>query len=284
VQSPLLSLAEALDRSFSGTLAVVDNGNGPTAFSLVVSEYLGRYRKGGKTLYANAWELMFDQSKERICLDACPIDGLYLNMGANHVDEPTLHKVFSFPEQEWLHKTQPQYYKIFSSKAMLAVLYQDLCRGVLPQALADLTEKMVLPSFIVKNATAFWENETITIPDFLRQFKDELVLKPACSEGAMAMLIGKTATQKAWDEFVTKILAENTIYVAQKFVTPPTYEAYYMGADGPVLRPCKAIFSPFIIDGKISALGARLGSISVEGPLVSPATGDCGISIVGVVD
>ncbi len=99
--------------------------------------------------------------------------------------------------------TDPQYDEMFTDEEI------EIHRNNIPwtRTLADVKTK--------------YDEKEIDLVSFVRDNKDNLVLKPSDGYGGFGVLVGKTAGNEEWNDLIDKSLTEDIIYTVQEFANIP---------------------------------------------------------------
>jgi glutathionylspermidine synthase len=113
---------------------------------------------------------------------------------------------------------------ITSQKSSLALLHDKRFRDILDDDERHVIDEHVPWSAFMKARTITFKGETIQLAAFVKDNKDEFVLKPVSGFGGKGVLIGKDILQGKWEWAVDRACSENNDYIVQEFVTIPQEE------------------------------------------------------------
>jgi uncharacterized circularly permuted ATP-grasp superfamily protein len=159
--------------------------------------------------------------------------------------------------------------KILHKKASLAVLSDE--RNA---RLFTAEERAAIDAHIpwtrrVEERTTRWHGRTVDLLPFVREHREELVLKPNDEYGGKGILLGWEVTDKEWEEGIRAGLAEP--YIVQQRIALPS-EAYPSFVDGRaviaerMLDTAPYVFHGDYMDGCLTRLStAALLNVSAGG-------------------
>ena len=159
--------------------------------------------------------------------------------------------------------------KILHKKASLAVLGDERNAHLFGADESEAIERHIPWTRVVEERSTQFEGKTIDLLPFVREHKDQLVLKPNDEYGGKGILLGWEVTDDEWAEGVRTALTEP--YIVQKRIALPS-ETYPSFVDGRVqladrmLDTAPYVFQGNFVDGCLTRLStAALLNVTAGG-------------------
>ncbi len=168
---------------------------------------------------------------------------------------------------------------LLSDKRCLAWITQDKYLGRLEPKVREAVESILPDTLQVLEGEATFEGNPVSMPEFLAQARERLVLKPADSLGGKGIVVGREASTSEWDESIRVALR------ARNFVVQRHVES--------VARPMQCgqhgwsyhaiVWGLFMLDGRL--VGAYNRTMSrAKGDIVNVARGAESVLVYSVAE
>jgi hypothetical protein len=136
-----------------------------------------------------------------------------------------------------------------SQKSLLAVLQQPEVLKMLDEGDQRVVRENVPWTRVVEEGkTTDWDGKEVDLPTFLREAREQMVLKPIDQYGGKDVFVGNVMTTSEWDTVVDKAVSGK--FVAQKFVDIPVEDLPVLDETGE-----KIVFQPKKINVNFYAYG-----------------------------
>jgi uncharacterized circularly permuted ATP-grasp superfamily protein len=147
-------------------------------------------------------------------------------------------------------------------KAFFAVLTDERNDALFSASERDLIRKHVPWTRVVEDVRTLHYGERIELLEFLRNRRENLVLKPSDEYGGTGVKLGWEATQAEWDATIAIALeARQGCWITQERI-PIRREVFpWIQPDGSVeFRDVLVDFAPYLYRGKMSGFLTRLSA------------------------
>ncbi|HEX2664353.1 MAG TPA: hypothetical protein VHM93_16080 [Candidatus Acidoferrum sp.] len=152
--------------------------------------------------------------------------------------------------------------KIPHVKAFFAVLTDEQNGALFSLRERELIRKHIPWTRVVRDVKTAHYGGTVELLRFIREQRENLVLKPSDEYGGSGVTLGWETSEAAWDEAIERALAaENGVWIAQERI-PIRREVFpYIARAGRVdYRDMLVDFAPYLFRGKLCGFLTRLSS------------------------
>lgn len=152
--------------------------------------------------------------------------------------------------------------KIPHVKAFFAVLTDEQNGALFSLSERELIRKHIPWTRVVRDVKTAHYGGTVELLRFIREQRENLVLKPSDEYGGSGVTLGWETSEAAWDEAIERALAaENGVWIAQERI-PIRREVFpYIARAGRVdYRDMLVDFAPYLFRGKLCGFLTRLSS------------------------
>jgi hypothetical protein len=157
--------------------------------------------------------------------------------------------------------------KIPHVKAFFAVLTDERNAALFSQKEKDVIRRHIPWTRVVSDIRTMHDDEPIELLPFIRQHRDNLVLKPSDEYGGTGVTLGWETKEKAWDATIEKAVAaanaggDAGCWIVQERI-PIRREIFpYIGKDGVVdFQDMLVDFAPYLFGGKLCGFLTRLSA------------------------
>ena len=152
--------------------------------------------------------------------------------------------------------------KIPHVKAFFAVLTDEQNGALFSLSERELIRKHIPWTRVVRDVKTAHYGGTVELLRFIREQRENLVLKPSDEYGGSGVTLGWETSEAAWDEAIERALAaENGAWIAQERI-PIRREVFpYIARAGRVdYRDMLVDFAPYLFRGKLCGFLTRLSS------------------------
>jgi len=151
--------------------------------------------------------------------------------------------------------------KIPHKKAFFAVLRDDRRAALFTPAERDVIRRHVPWTVVVRERRVTRDGREFDLIPFLRQRRDELVIKPNDEYGGTGVTLGWESTERAWDETIRRAVADPPgTWVAQERIAIRR-ESFPVCVGGRVeLRNMLVDFAPYLFRGRLAGFLTRLSA------------------------
>jgi hypothetical protein len=152
--------------------------------------------------------------------------------------------------------------KILHKKASLAVLSDERNAGLYTAAEREAIDAHVPWTRVVEERTTARRGESIDLLPYVRENREQLVLKPNDEYGGKGIVLGWEVSDTAWGEAVAAAVSDP--YIVQERITLPT-SPYPSVVDGRVVIADRMLdTAPYVFDGQyVDGCLTRLGTTSL---------------------
>ena len=106
-------------------------------------------------------------------------------------------------------------------KSVLAIMHDEQFSYLFTEEELDVIKKYIPFTRLVRDRKTMKEGEEIYIPDFIKNNRETLVLKPNSGYGGHGVIVGKASNDEEWDETLKRALEPGNTYVVQELVPIP---------------------------------------------------------------
>lgn len=152
--------------------------------------------------------------------------------------------------------------KIPHVKAFFAVLTDEQNGALFSLGERELIRKHIPWTRVVRDVKTAHYGGTVELLRFIREQRENLVLKPSDEYGGSGVTLGWETSEAAWDEAIERALAaENGVWIVQERI-PIRREVFpYIARAGRVeYRDMLVDFAPYLFRGKLCGFLTRLSS------------------------
>ncbi|HEX8837211.1 MAG TPA: hypothetical protein VF748_09770 [Candidatus Acidoferrum sp.] len=152
--------------------------------------------------------------------------------------------------------------KIPHVKAFFAVLTDEQNGALFSLGERELIRKHIPWTRVVRDVKTAHYGGTVELLRFIREQRENLVLKPSDDYGGSGVTLGWETSEAAWDEAIERALAaENGVWIVQERI-PIRREVFpYIARAGRVdYRDMLVDFAPYLFRGKLCGFLTRLSS------------------------
>jgi uncharacterized circularly permuted ATP-grasp superfamily protein len=224
-------------------IAIIDWEEVPTYSEFLVTvDYLRA--QGLECVIADPREVEY--SEGRLVAAGLPVDVVYKRVLINElVDREGMdHPIIRAVRDNAVCMVNPFRCKILHKKASLAVLSDEANEGLFTGDELGAIRAHVPWSRVVEERRTTHEGDEVDLVDFIRDNRENLVLKPNDEYGGTGIVLGWEATQEQWEAAMATALAEP--YIAQWRIPIPS-EPYPSVVDGQVIVADRIVdTAPFI--------------------------------------
>jgi uncharacterized circularly permuted ATP-grasp superfamily protein len=255
----LASYHEWGGRTSPPRMAIVDWREVPTwsEFELLRDAFIAR---GVPTVVCDPRELTFDGRILRA--GGAPVDLVYRRVLINDIiaraDEcRTLVKAYA---ERAVCVANALRCKIPHKKAFFAVLTDPRRASLFSPDERDVIRSHVPWTVIVREGSVRRDGREIDLVRYLRQHRDELVIKPNDEYGGSGVTLGWETGAGEWDAAIARAVSDPAGWVAQERIAVRR-ETFPVCADGRVeMRDMLVDFAPYIFRGRLAGFLTRLSA------------------------
>jgi len=152
--------------------------------------------------------------------------------------------------------------KIPHVKAFFAVLTDEQNGGLFSLSERELIHKHIPWTRVVRDVSTAHYDRTVELLAFIRQQRENLVLKPSDEYGGSGVTLGWETSEAGWDEAIERALAaKNGVWIVQERI-PTRREVfpYIVWAGHVDYRDMLVDFAPYLFRGKLCGFLTRLSS------------------------
>ena len=266
-----LNTALEIFRQWSGTeraprVAIIDWANLPTRheFILLRNYFVGQ---GVPTIICTPDELEYSRGTLR-CGDFS-IDLVYKRV--------IIHELLSrYDETHPLMRAyvdgrvcliNPFRCKIAHKKAAFEFLTDDAYAGWFDAREHEVIRRTVPWTRVFRERHTCYRGESIELVEYVRRRRAQFILKPNDDYGGHGILLGKYATEAAWDEMISRALDND--YIVQETIELRTEEFPVFDDERWALQPMYVDTNPFLFNGRVEGALVRLS----DSPIVNVTSG-----------
>ena len=259
----LLDALTASYREWGGTasprIAIVDWREVPTwsEFELLRDAFIAL---GVRTVVCDPRELTLEGGVLRAA--GTPIDLVYRRVLINDIvsrkeDCRTLVEAY---ERRVVCVANSLRCKIPHKKAFFAVLTDERRSALFTPDERDIIRNHVPWTVVVSDARVHRNGRPIDLLPFLRQHRDEFVIKPNDEYGGTGVTLGWETSASAWDAAIARASTERAGWVAQERISVRR-ETFPVCVDGRIeMRDMLVDFAPYVFRGRLAGFLTRLSA------------------------
>jgi glutathionylspermidine synthase len=151
--------------------------------------------------------------------------------------------------------------KLAGKKSLMAVLQSEAMADKLTDEEKDIVEKHVPWTRIVSNTNTTYDGNMVKIPDFLRENRANMVMKPIGLFGGKNVAIGHEMSDQEWEDALETALKER--YVAQEYIPIPEISLPVYDENGLRFENKKVNINFFAFNGEYAGGMARVSDSSI---------------------
>jgi len=242
------------------TIAIVDYADVPTRTEhLLFRDFFAE--KGHPAFVCDPRDLTFERGALRY--EGHVIDVVYKRLLVNEflerVDE--LQPLLEAARKRAVTMVNPFRCKPLHKKAIFAVLTDDDLQGLFTDAERSAIARHVPWTRRLREGRTRRGGREIDLPVFVRDHRDELVMKPNDEYGGKGVFIGADMSETEWQAALAEALRSS--YVVQEKVELRRESFPELGPEGLRMRDLVVDLDPFIFQGEVEGFLTRLSGTSL---------------------
>jgi hypothetical protein len=242
------------------TIAIVDYADVPTRTEhLLFRDFFAE--KGHPAFVCDPRDLTFERGTLRY--EGHVIDVVYKRLLVNEflerVDE--LQPLLEAARKRAVTMVNPFRCKPLHKKAIFAVLTDDDLQGLFTDAERSAIPRHVPWTRRLREGRTRRGGREIDLPVFVRDHRDELVMKPNDEYGGKGVYIGADMSEAEWQAALAEALRSS--YVVQEKVELRRESFPELGPEGLRMRDLVVDLDPFIFQGEVEGFLTRLSGTSL---------------------
>lgn len=151
--------------------------------------------------------------------------------------------------------------KLAGKKSLMAVLQSDEMQPNLTEEERDVVQQHVPWTRLVDDKPTQYQNQTVSLLDFIRENRANMVMKPIGLYGGKNVAIGREMSDGEWESVIQTALKER--YVVQEYIPIPVIQLPVYDASGLRFEPKKVNMNFFAFNGKYAGGMARVSDSSI---------------------
>ncbi|MBN2056393.1 hypothetical protein JW905_15830 [bacterium] len=228
--------------------------------------------RGLHGFFTDPWSLEYDG--RRLAKDGRPIDLIYrrgvLSDYSQHVEE--VKPVISAYEDGNVVFANPLSAKLGDNKNLLSLLTDERLSFLFTAAEQEALLKHIPWTRIMREGLTTYKGEDVDLFPFVREHREQLVIKPNSMFGGKGVVIGHEATQQEWDDAIGESCHAQK--VVQQYVPIPRMEFPVITPDGVTFEEKKInhnffTFAGYFGGGFCRTSDSSIINISAGGALVT---------------
>jgi hypothetical protein len=151
--------------------------------------------------------------------------------------------------------------KIPHKKAFFAVLTDERNAGLFSSGEKEIIARHIPWTRLLEDSSTTRYGQTVGLLEYVRQHRDEFVLKPNDEYGGTGVLLGWEASESDWDAALAGALADRSrAWVVQERIAIRREVFPMQTAEGIEMRDMLVDFAPYLFRGKMAGFLTRLSS------------------------
>ncbi|WP_131737918.1 hypothetical protein [Actinomadura roseirufa] len=159
------------------------------------------------------------------------------------------------------------------TKATLAALSDERFTDGLPPGLAARLGRAIPWTRVLEERRTVWRGDSVDLPRWALEKREDLVLKPALGGRGKGVLIGRETGPAEWAAEIDEALADDGVpWLLQELVRPDHERVAYLDAEGRyTVMDAPAVYGAFVLDGEFAGALRRHGlhgerKLMINGP------------------
>lgn len=167
-------------------------------------------------------------------------------------------------------------HELFGSKLLFATAHEMVRQGRISESNAEWIKRHIPFSVNLADEHVYYQGEKLTMMDFVRQHKDDFVLKKGVSAQGKDVMVGRFQTMDEWLEFVNQQQRSNQ-WLLQKYCEPERIGNVHSGTG---LTEFDLVWGLFAADGRYAGGFGRVIPVDVGDGVINSSRGAKEITIM----